>query len=100
MSEVQNGRGGLDASGSLVDTSAIESRPPRTAARLGVAAQVAVPGLKAAHAARIDDELPENLAQRVSDARRSGLSWELIGWSLGMDGETARNRWGSDQASR
>lgn len=96
MSQVLEDRGGLDGSTGRVDASAIGARPPRTAARLGVAAQMAVAGLKAARAARIG-ELPDDLAQRVSDARRSGLSWELIGWSLGMDGAAVRTRWGSDQ---
>lgn len=75
-----------------LERAGIASRPPSSATPLGVAAQVAVAGLKV-HAARID-KLPDELAQRVSDARRCGLSWELIGWSLGMAGETARHRWG------
>lgn len=78
--------------GSPSDTSGKAARAPRSAARLGVAAQMAVAMLKA-NTARFDDELPDDLAQHVGDARRCGLSWELIGWSLGMPAETARRRW-------
>ena len=83
-------RMGLENSTS--DTPGEAARAPRTAARLGVAAQMAVATLKA-NMARFDDELPDDLAQRVLEARRSGLSWELIGWSLGMPAETALHRW-------
>ena len=75
-------------------TSGKAARAPRSAARLGVAAQMAVATLKANTARFNDPEFPDDLAQRVSDARRCGLSWELIGWSLGMPAEAARHRWG------
>ena len=34
------------------------------------------------------------MRELVADARNAGVSWGLIGWSLGMTGEGARQRYG------
>jgi hypothetical protein len=36
----------------------------------------------------------EDLDQHVALAREMGVSWHLIGWSVGTTGEAARQRWG------
>lgn len=34
------------------------------------------------------------LDELVEEARSQGISWALIGWSVGLTGEGARGRWG------
>jgi len=65
--------------------------PPRLAEPLSVAGQMVIARLKA-HAARID-QLHVEIAEQVLRACEYGVSWEVIGWSLGMTGEDARHRW-------
>lgn len=36
------------------------------------------------------------LAESVSLARDEGVSWDLLGWSVGTTGSAARKRWGVD----
>jgi len=38
--------------------------------------------------------LQEFLAEGVEVCRESGLSWGVIGWSVGTTGDAARKRWG------
>jgi hypothetical protein len=76
---------------------AVLGGPPRQAEPLGVAGQMLVAWLKA-HATRID-QLQDEVAKQVLGASESGVSWEVIGWSLGMSGEAARHRWGFQQTS-
>lgn len=38
--------------------------------------------------------LQAHVLEHVEDARAVGLSWHLIGWSLGTTGEAARQRFG------
>jgi hypothetical protein len=67
------------------------ARPPRLAEPLSVAGQMVVAWLKT-HAARLD-QLQDEVAEQVLRACEYGVSWEVIGWSLGMAGEDARHRW-------
>lgn len=39
--------------------------------------------------------LQGRLAQGVAYGRQVGLSWGVIGWSVGTTGEAARQRWGA-----
>ena len=36
----------------------------------------------------------------VAEARELGVSWDLLGWSLGVTGEGARKRYGGDGVDR
>ena len=36
----------------------------------------------------------EETDELVAEARSAGLSWAVIGWSVGTTGEAARQRWG------
>ena len=38
--------------------------------------------------------MDQHMRELVADARNAGVSWGLIGWSLGMTGEGARQRYG------
>ena len=38
--------------------------------------------------------MDQHMRELVADARDAGVSWGLIGWSLGMTGEGARQRYG------
>lgn len=38
--------------------------------------------------------LQDRLEAYVGRARELGLSWNVIGWSVGTSGEAARQRWG------
>lgn len=37
------------------------------------------------------------LAESIAYARECGISWDLIGWSVGTTGNAARQRWGLEQ---
>jgi hypothetical protein len=39
----------------------------------------------------------QELDECVQVARELGASWHTIGWSVGLTGEGARKRWGSDE---
>lgn len=39
--------------------------------------------------------MQRHLDELVAAARDSGVSWSLIGWSLGLTPEGARKRWGT-----
>lgn len=39
-------------------------------------------------------DLAMELEERVQVLRDLGVSWQLIGWSVGTSGEAARQRWG------
>jgi hypothetical protein len=36
----------------------------------------------------------------VADMRQSGLSWDSIGWCVGISGQGARKRWGGSSPGR
>lgn len=40
-------------------------------------------------------EWQTRLSRDVDEARAAGISWALIGWSVGITGEAARLRWGA-----
>lgn len=46
------------------------------------------------HTAAIS-EMQAHFDDLVAEARAAGLSWSVIGWSIGTTGEAARQRWGS-----
>jgi hypothetical protein len=74
----------------LLDPAAVAG-PPRSAEPLSVAGQMVIAWLKA-HAARLD-QTQDEIAEQVRGAWEYGVSWEVIGWSLGMTAEDARRRW-------
>jgi hypothetical protein len=84
------GRGQVARTVELLDPAAMAG-PPRLAEPLSVAGQMVIAWLKA-HAARLD-QLQDEIAEQVRGACEYGVSWEVIGWSLGMAAEDARHRW-------
>ena len=46
------------------------------------------------HLALQMEELENHLDAHVLEARSSGVSWAIIGWSTGLTAEGARQRWG------
>jgi hypothetical protein len=88
------GRRQVARSVELLDPAAVAG-PPRPAEPLTVAGQMVIAWLKA-HAARVD-QLQDEIAEQVLGAWEYGVSWEVIGWSLGMTGEDARHRWALEQ---
>ena len=66
--------------------------PPRSWHRLNGDGQDAVAHLQTL-AAQIH-EMQGHLELHVQDARDLGISWDLIGWSIGTTGEAARQRFG------
>jgi hypothetical protein len=74
-----------------------EARSPRPL--LPRALRSAAPSAKQAaadltHIARRIDDLEGDLAELVVVARGEGLSWDVIGYSVGTSGSAARKRWG------
>jgi hypothetical protein len=65
---------------------------PRSWDRLGEEGVSLVSGLQRI-AAQIH-EMQGHLEEHVLDAREVGVSWDLIGWSVGTTGDAARQRWG------
>lgn len=65
---------------------------PATLKRLGAAQREDVSLLQEHGLALVG--MQKHLDELVERARDSGVSWHLIGWSLGMTGEGARQRWG------
>lgn len=45
-------------------------------------------------AAAAISEWQQALEESVAAAREEGVSWDLIGWSVGTTGNAARQRWG------
>ena len=41
--------------------------------------------------------LQDHLGEAVDWGRQIGLSWGVIGWSVGTTGDAARKRWGVDK---
>jgi hypothetical protein len=74
-----------------------EARAPRPL--LPRALRAAGPGARQASSdlaqtARRIDDLEADLSELVVVARGEGLSWDVIGWSVGTSGNAARKRWG------
>lgn len=65
---------------------------PAAYRRLSPEQQVYVASVQEHGAALV--EMQERLDELVAEARSADVSWHLIGWSLGMTGEGARQRWG------
>lgn len=65
---------------------------PATLRRLGPAQRDDVELLQEHGLALV--RMQQHLDELVERARDSGVSWNLIGWSLGITGEGARQRWG------
>jgi hypothetical protein len=40
-------------------------------------------------------EIRDEVEALVIESRDAGASWAVIGWSIGMNGEAARKRWGA-----
>jgi hypothetical protein len=67
---------------------------PRSVGRLrGEAADVVV---DLQRQARTIDELERRVDHLVEHARELGLSWAVVGWSVGITAEGARRRWSLD----
>ncbi len=65
---------------------------PRAWDRLGPEGQAVLSGLQ--HIAGEMSQLQAHVELHVQDARELGASWDVIGWSLGVTGEGARQRYG------
>lgn len=65
---------------------------PAAVARLGGLGRQTLADLQT-HALALET-MQRHLDELVGDARYVGVSWALIGWSLGLTAEGARKRWG------
>lgn len=66
---------------------------PRAWNRLDPQGQSLVAGIQTI-AAQIH-EMQGHLEEHVTEAREQGVSWDLVGWSVGTSGNAARQRWGA-----
>lgn len=64
---------------------------PQSISRLGSDAADVVADLQQAALAVAEAQL--RVAALVHEARLLGVSWNAIGWSVGMTGQSARERW-------
>jgi len=62
--------------------------------RLSAPARDAVQGVQ--EAATAIRAWQAQLEERVLAARDEGVSWDLLGWSVGTTGSAARKRWGAE----
>lgn len=90
LGTVNSGSVGLHAS---AGTAFFAPVTPAAVGRLSRGQQDRVADLQE-HALRLE-EMTGHLDELVLEARSAGVSWALIGWSVGMSDEGARRRWGS-----
>lgn len=67
---------------------------PRAWNRLGDEERFLVSGLQKLAAQR--QQMDDHIAEHVEELRELGVSWDVIAWSVGMTGEGARRRYGTE----